>query len=90
MARNGSEEIATWLVTLPPTPLQRWSAFSLCAILLLGLGILAPFSDTPLPRINAFIPSFEGIIFVTDFFHSFRFIGHEPFWRLRVAICLRP
>jgi len=88
MARYGSEEIATWLVTLPPTPLQRWAAFSVCAILLLGLGILAPFSDTPLPRINAFIPSFEAIIFVTDFITSVLLFSQFSIYRSRALLAL--
>jgi len=88
MARDGSEEIATWLITLPPTPLQRQSALGVGAILLVGLGILAPFSDTPLPRINAFIPLFEAIIFVTDFITSVLLFSHFPIYRSRALLAL--
>lgn len=59
-----------WLATLPPTRRQTWSAVTVAAIMFVGFGVLAPFADTPLPRIDVFIPSFEAIIFVTDFITS--------------------
>jgi signal transduction histidine kinase len=88
MERDGSEEIATCLVTLPPTQLQRWSAFSVCVVFLLGLGILAPFADVPLPRITAFIPSFEAIIFVSDFITSVLLFSQFSIYRSRALLAL--
>jgi Membrane-associated sensor, integral membrane domain/His Kinase A (phospho-acceptor) domain len=88
MARDVSEEIATCLITLPPTPLQRWLAFCMSAILLVGVGILAPFADMPLPRINVFIPSFEAIIFVTDFITSVLLFSQFSIYRSRALLAL--
>jgi len=88
MASDGSEEIATWLVALPPTPVQRRWSFSVCSILLVGLGILAPFADTPLPRITVFIPSFEAIIFVTDFITSVLLFSQFSIYRSGALLAL--
>ena len=88
MARDRSEEIATCLVTLAPTRLQQWSAFSVCAILLLGFGVLAPFADIPLPRINVFIPTFEAIIFVSDFITSVLLFSQFSIYQSRALLAL--
>jgi signal transduction histidine kinase len=56
----------TWLENLPPTSRQRRAALAVSAILLVLLGIVAPFSSKQLPQINSFIPSFEAMVFTTD------------------------
>jgi signal transduction histidine kinase len=70
IARDGSGDTETWLVDLPATPRQQWSALAVAAALLLIFAILAPFTAVPLPRIDAFIPSLEAMVFVTDFITS--------------------
>ena len=56
----------TWLLSLPPTRRQtRWAiAVAVCQVA--ALALVAPFAKTQLAEINAFIPAFEGVIFVTD------------------------
>jgi hypothetical protein len=54
------------LATLPPTSRQRQIAIFVVAVLLTAFVITAPFADTPLLRIDAFIPTLEAMIFVTD------------------------
>jgi len=45
---------------------QRRLTLVIAAILLAVFAVTAPFAATPLPRADAFIPTLEGIFFVTD------------------------
>src|SRR5262245_58853135 len=54
------------LATQPPTKLQRRLALAAAAALLVTFGLAAPFAASPLPRFDAFIPTLEVTIFVTD------------------------
>jgi signal transduction histidine kinase len=54
------------LASMPPTSRQRWLAIAVVAALLVAFGVTAPFAETPLSRLDAFIPSIEVAIFVTD------------------------
>ena len=69
-AHNEIDNTDAWLATLPPTRQQTFSAIAAGAIVLVGFGVLAPFADIPLPRIDVFIPIFEAIVFVTDLITS--------------------
>jgi signal transduction histidine kinase len=53
------------LTNLTPTPRQRRLALLVAVILFFAFGVTAPFSATPLPRLDAFIPALESTIFVT-------------------------
>jgi len=88
MARDGSEEIATWLVTLPPTPLQRRASFIVAAVLFVGFLVLATFASRPLPRLDAFIPAVEGIVFVTDLITSVLLFAQFSIYRSRALLAL--
>ena len=61
-----ADSAETWLVNLPPTPVQRRIALAVAVVLLVGLGVTALFANEPLPRIDAFIPTIEGAVFLTD------------------------
>src|SRR5262245_7916388 len=65
MVRNETDGPATWL-DLPPTRRQSWSAVALVAIVIVGFGAVAPFAGKPLVELNAFFPSLDAIVFVTD------------------------
>ena len=54
------------LINLPPTPKQIRSAKAVVAVLIVALGIVAPFAATPLPQFSAFIPFLNAAILVTD------------------------
>jgi signal transduction histidine kinase len=69
-ARDGSTQLGTWLVNLPATPRQRWSALAITAVLLAEFAILAPYAGRQLPRLDAFIPALEATVFVTDLITS--------------------
>ena len=66
MARPQSDGSDTWLVNLPPTPLQRRIALGVAVVLLVGFGITGLFADILLPRIDAFIPAIEVAVILTD------------------------
>src|SRR5947208_6380507 len=60
------ESTEIWLFNLPPTLRQTRIALAVAIALLAGLGVSALFADTPLPRIDAFIPALEGAVILTD------------------------
>jgi signal transduction histidine kinase/ActR/RegA family two-component response regulator len=66
MARKQTYDAELWPLGLPPTMRQSRSVAAIAAALLLGLGALAPFANTPLAELNAFFPSMDAIVFVTD------------------------
>lgn len=55
-----------WPSGHPPTARQSWFAAITSAVFLLAFGALVPFAGTPLATLNAFFPSIDGIVFVTD------------------------
>jgi hypothetical protein len=65
-----SDQPKSSLLYLPATPQQRRLVLVVAALQLMAFGVAAPFATTPLPRLNAFIPTLEGIIFVNDFITS--------------------
>ena len=65
-----SESTELWLINLPPTLRQRRIAFAVAIALLAGFGVSALFADTPLPRIDAFLPALEGAVVLTDLITS--------------------
>src|SRR5258705_8809585 len=76
------------LLSLPPTRRQtRWAiAVAVCQVAVLAL--LAPFAKTQLVEINAFIPAFEGVIFVTDLVTSVLLFSQFAIYRLRALLVL--
>jgi signal transduction histidine kinase len=59
-----------WLIGLPTTARQTRVARAVATALLAGLALSAPFADTVLPRIDAFIPALEGAVILTDLITS--------------------
>ena len=70
MARSETEGADTWLVDLPPTPRQSRSALAVAAVALVAFGAAAPFAVRPLAQLNAFFPSLDAIVLVTDLITS--------------------
>jgi Membrane-associated sensor, integral membrane domain len=54
------------LASLPPSQGQIRSAIILVAALVVAFGVTAPFLNIPLQRVDAFIPTLEGICVVND------------------------
>ena len=78
----------TTLLSLPPTHRQtRWAiAVAVCQVA--AFALVAPFARTQLAEINAFIPAFEGVIFVTDLVTSVLLFSQFAIYRLRALLVL--
>jgi signal transduction histidine kinase len=87
-ARPESDSAATWLVNQPPTPLQSRMALAIAAALLVGSVITALFADTPLPRIDAFIPAMEVAVIVTDFIAAVLLFSQSWIYHSRALLVL--
>jgi Membrane-associated sensor, integral membrane domain len=85
-ARDAGAE--TWLLSLPPTSRQTRWAIAVATCQLAALALLAPFAKTHLAEINAFIPAFEGVIFVTDLVTSVLLFSQFAIYRLRALLVL--
>jgi PAS domain S-box-containing protein len=79
---------ATWLLSEPPTRRQtRWAvAVAVCQVA--ALTLLAPFAKTRLAEINAFIPAFGGVTFVTNLVTSVLLFSQFAIYRLRALLVL--
>jgi len=64
--RGETDGADTWLVDLPPTTRQSWAATAVAAVALIAFGAVVPFAGAPLAELNAFFPSLDAIVFVTD------------------------
>ncbi len=84
-APTGAE---TSLLSLPPTHRQtRWAiAVAVCQVA--AFALVGPFARTQLAEINAFIPAFEGVIFVTDLVTSVLLFSQFAIYRLRALLVL--
>jgi PAS domain S-box-containing protein len=78
----------TSLLSLPPTHRQtRWAiAVGVCQVA--ALSLLAPFAKTQLAEIDAFIPAFAGVIFVTNLVTSVLLFSQFAICRLRALLVL--
>ncbi len=88
MNARGPTGAETWLLSVPPTRRQtRWTiAVALCQVA--ALALVAPSARTQLAEINAFIPAFEGGIFVTDLVTSVLLFSQFAIYRLRALLVL--
>ena len=63
-----SENLASYtlLTDLPPTRRQTRAAIAIVVIVLIAFAIVVPFSDKQAVALNAFFPSLDAIVLVTD------------------------
>ena len=84
MARIEADRADTWLVEdLSPTAQQSWSAFAVAAIAFIGFVAVAPFAGTPLVELNAFFPTLDAVVFVTDLVTAVLLFGQFSISRSR-------
>ncbi len=76
------------MINLPPTAKQKWSALAVVAVIVVALGLLAPFSVTPLPRIPAFVPNLNATISVTDLITALLLFAQYSMYRSRALLVL--
>lgn len=88
MNARAPTDAETSLSSLPPTHRQtRWAiAVAVCQVA--AFALVAPFARTQLAQINAFIPAFEGVIFVTDLVTSVLLFSQFAIYRLRALLVL--
>ncbi len=88
MNARGPTGAETSLLSLPPTRRQtRWAiAVAVCQVA--ALAFVAPFAKTQLAEINAFIPAFAGVIFVTDLVTSVLLFSQFAIFRPRALLVL--
>jgi signal transduction histidine kinase len=55
-----------WISELPPTARQNWSAVALMGFVLVVFGALVPVATTPAAQLNAFFPSLDAIVLISD------------------------
>src|SRR5215469_9925497 len=70
MASRDPDTGHSWLVGLPPTPRQTWSAIAVAGVALVGFAVCLPFTGRPLAQLNAFFPSLDAIVLVTGLITS--------------------
>ena len=83
-----TDRSANSLVIAPPTPLQPKAAIAVTAALLIAFAVTAPFATLPLPRINAFIPGVQAIVFVGDLVTAVLLFGHFTMLRTRAVLVI--
>jgi len=65
MAQNETDGADTWL-DLPPSARQRRWALVITAVVLAGFVAVIPVATRPMAELNAFFPSLDAIVFVSD------------------------
>jgi signal transduction histidine kinase len=74
--RAVAEELEYSVVTLPPTLRHRRRAFVVVLVTLAAFGAVIPFANTPMSRIDSFVPTILAITFVTDLVTAVLLFSH--------------
>jgi signal transduction histidine kinase len=75
-----SSEFEFSVVTAHPTLRERQLALAAVGMILVGSVTIAPFADTPLARLNSFIPSIQFIVSITGIITAVLLFGQ--FWTI--------
>lgn len=78
----------TWLLDLKPSRRQTWSAIIVAGSALAGFLFVLRVADTPLARLNAFFPSLDAIVFITDFVTAVLLFAQYAISRARSLLAL--
>jgi signal transduction histidine kinase len=76
------------LLNQRPTSRQNRLALVVSGTLLSGFGIIAAYANTPLMRLEAYIPSIEAMMVLSDFITSVFLFAHYPINRSRALLAL--
>ncbi len=88
IGRDSTKNADIWLLNLPPTRRQRRWAVAVAACQVAALILLTPFAGIQLSQINSFIPTVEGIIFVTDLLTAMMLFSQFAAYRQHTALIL--
>jgi signal transduction histidine kinase len=86
--RNELEAGDAWLLDLRPSRRQTWSAIIVAGYALAGFLFVLPYADTPLVQLNAFFPSLDAIVFITDFVTAVLLFAQYAISRARSLLAL--
>jgi signal transduction histidine kinase len=75
-----SNEYGFSVVTAHPTPRTRQLALAVVGIILVGTAAIAPFADTPLLRLDSFVPSIQIIVSIASIITAVLLFGQ--FWTI--------
>ena len=88
MAQGEIGEAGAWLTDLPPSTRQSWLAVAVAAVALVAFGVVVPFAGKPLAQLNAFFPSLDAIVFVSDLITSVLLFAQFSISRSRSLLAL--
>jgi two-component system, sensor histidine kinase and response regulator len=69
-AEHGATDETPLLATLPPSDRQRRMAFAIVGFFVAAFLITIPYANTPLRRLDAWIPAFTSALVITDLITS--------------------
>ncbi|MEJ0075980.1 MAG: MASE4 domain-containing protein [Alphaproteobacteria bacterium] len=87
MAQHEPDIADTWL-DLPPTARQIWWALAVTAVVLAGFAAVVPVATHPMAELNAFFPSLDAIVFVSDLVTAVLLYAQFFVSRLRALLAL--
>jgi signal transduction histidine kinase len=77
-----------WLVDLPPTAGHRRAAAAVAAVMVACFAAVAPFAGRPLVALNAFFPTLDAVVFVSDLVTAVLLFGQYAISRSRALLAL--
>ena len=86
-AMERSDTADTWL-DLPPTPLQTRWVLAVTGVVLAGFAAVVPIAGRPLTELNAFFPSLDAIVFVSDLITTVLLYAQFSISRSRALLAL--
>jgi Membrane-associated sensor, integral membrane domain len=81
-------DTADTLLDLPPTLRQTRWALAVAAIALAGFAAVVPIADRPLAQLNAFFPSLDSIVFVSELITAVLLYAQFSISRSRALLAL--
>jgi len=88
VTRQTAEEHPLLLANLPPSDGHRRLAYAIVAIFVLAFVITTPFANTPLPRLDAWIPGFTSALVINDLITSALLFSQFAIARQRALLAL--
>ena len=86
-AMERSDTADTWL-DLPPAPSQTRWALAVTAVVLVGFAAVVPVAGRPLAQLNAFFPSLDAIVLVSDLITAVLLYAQFSISRSRALLAL--
>jgi signal transduction histidine kinase len=87
-AEHGATDETPLLATLPPSDRQRRIAFAIVGFFVAAFLITIPYANTPLRRLDAWIPAFTSALVITDLITSALLFSQFSIARRRALLVL--